>query len=335
MSKYSCSKTDCTVAVTEKCLLSHVPVETCPNVSVVEEDGADQELQQPQTGFPTILLHHGNEIGLQQISELSASRYGHLVGVLGAYGTGKTCLLSALYLLASAGDLRPTRLFAGSITLPGFESRVRLLRKWAGPGLPDKIVDHTRRTDPRLPGFLHLSLERTSPIARLYDLFFTDLPGEWTTDLIQRSDVANRFRFLKRADSVVITIETPRLLAPETRNSQIQSARMLLQRLRDAVGIVRTIPLVFALTRCDISGPTVPTSIYQIVDFARELGFSNASHVSIAAFSNRTDVPSGMGLSTLLDTILPSAVQSYPHVLTELDGPRMFTRFRYAPEARE
>ncbi len=276
MSKYTCSNPDCTVEVTGKCLLSHLPAETCPNASISEAGSPGQRLGEDEQRLllPTTLVHHGNELGVQQASEMFSTRYGHLVGVLGAYGTGKTCLLCSLYLLASYGDLRPTRLFAGSMTLPGFENRLRLLRKWSGPGLPDKIVDHTILSDPRQPSFLHIALKQFDAIR---DLFFTDLPGEWTTDLIQRADVAERFRFLTRADGLIIALQAPKLLAPETRNSQVQSTRMLLQRLYYNVGIASSIPVILAVTRCDITGPTVPPAIYQILEFARELGFSNIS----------------------------------------------------------
>jgi hypothetical protein len=334
MSKYSCQKTDCTVAVTGKCLLSHVPVETCPHVAIDAIDSAKEQAESSTTAFPTELVYHGNELGLQQVSDSLAVRYGHVIGVLGAYGTGKTCLLCSLYLLASCGDLRPTRLFAGSMTLPGYESRLRLLRKWSGPGLPENIVDHTFRADPRQPGFLHLALMETSPRQRLRDLFFTDLPGEWTTDLIKRADVAERFRFLNRADGLVITLEAPQLEARETRNSQIQSARILLQRLHESVEIALTIPIVFAITRCDLSGPTVPPAVYPIVEFARELGFSNVSHMPVAAFSNRPDVPSGMGIAELIDALIANPIRSEYESIPAPDGARMFARFRYAIEGR-
>jgi hypothetical protein len=328
MSTYSCPRADCTVAVTGKCLLSHVPVETCPHVRVDALDVPIQEPEQQRETFPAGLVYHGNELGLQQASELFAARYGHLIGVLGAYDTGKTCLLCSLYLLASCGDLRPSRMFAGSMTLPGFENRLRLLRKWVGPGLPEQLVDHTLAADPRQPGLLHIALKGTAPTPALHDLFFTDLPGEWTTDLIKRADVAERFRFLKRADGLVITLHAPRLLAPETKNSQIQSARILLQRLRDSVGVAQTIPIVLAITRCDLAGPTVPPAVYPIVEFARDLGFINVSHMPIAAFSDRAEVPSGMGVASLLDALLSNTAPTTTQSSCEPYGSRIFERFR-------
>jgi len=325
VSKYACSNTDCTVAVTDKCLLSHVPIETCPNVQL----GVIAESEPPPgKNADVTTVFHGNELGFQQASVLLAARYGHLIGVLGAYGTGKTCLLSSMYLLASCGELRPTFLFAGSATLPGFEGRLRLLRKWSGTGLPDQIMDHTVMADPRQPGLLHLGLLQTKPVRVLRNFFFTDLPGEWTTDLIKHIDAAERLRFLRRADALVIALPAPLLLAVESRNSQVQLGRMLLQRLREAVGIDRGLPVIFAITRCDQTGPEVPPAVYKVVEAARDLGFPNVSHLPVAAFSDRRDVPSGLGVASLLETLVQGVPQDFPQPSRVRRGSRMFARYQ-------
>jgi len=332
VSKYECSNADCTVAVTEKCVLSHVPIEACPNVRVVGAKTTEDKLSQTSPALPTTTVHHGNELGWQQTSALLAAQYGHLVGVLGATGTGKTCLLSSLYLLASCGDLRPSFLFAGSTTLPGFESRLRLLRKWSGSHLPEQIVDHTILSDDRQPGLLHLALLQTTPIRIRRELLFTDLPGEWTTDLVKRADKAERLRFLRRADALLITLPAPHLI--ESRNSQILFGRMLLQRLRDEVGVDLTSPVVLTITRCDKTGATVPPATYQLVEAAHQLGFLNVSHLPVAAFSGRSDVPSGTGLASLLDTLFQARAQPLPEAVSALDDSRMFARYRFPQDAR-
>lgn len=333
MGKYSCSVPDCTVAITEKCLLSHVPVESCPNVRTA---GTTEDTRtQPSSARATVTVYPGNELGLQQATALMSARYCSLVGVLGAFGTGKTCLLSSLYLLASRGDLRPSFLFAGSVTLPGFESRLRLLRNWVGNQLPEQIVDHTILTDPRQPGLLHLAVTQTTPVRSLHDIFFTDLPGEWTTDLIKRAETAERLRFLRRADAILITLPAPLLLAPGSRNSQIQSGRMLLQRLRDSIGIDLDLPLVLAITRCDETGPTIPPAIYQLVEAGRQLGFLHISHLPVAAFSDRPGVPSGLGVASVLETLLQDGSKSTYSDPPLALGTRMFARYRFAPEIQE
>jgi hypothetical protein len=328
VSKYSCSNSDCTVAVTDKCLLSHVPIESCPNVEKAVPTG--ETAPDKSATVATTTVYAGNELGVQQAAELMATRYGTLVGVLGAFGTGKTCLLSSLYLLASCGDLRPSFQFAGSATLPGFESRLRLLRKWVGNRLPEQIVDHTFLADPRQPGLLHLALIKTTPVRSVYDLLFTDLPGEWTTDLIKRAEAAKRLLFLRRADALVITFPGPLLVAPGSRNSQILSARVLLQRLRDSIGLDLDIPVVLAITRSDETGPTVPPAIYEIVETARQFGFLNVSHVPIAAFSDRPDIPSGLGVASLLEMLLQNGGKFINSTLPIASDGRMFARYQTA-----
>lgn len=329
MTDFTCSKADCPVGVTRKCLLLHTPPESCPHISVSEAP-APPAASEPETA--TTALFHGNELGLQHASDtILSTRYGHLVGVLGETGSGKTCLISALYLLASCGDLRPRFLFAGSSTLPGFESRLRLLRQWTGAQLPEHLVDHTRLADPRQPGLLHLRLLQSE--GGLRDLLFTDLPGEWTKDLIAKASAADRFTFLRRADSIVLTFLATKLSGRSSRHAEVQAGRMILQRLRDSVGIDPELPIVFAITRCDETGLVTPPAVYELVGAAQQLGFLNASHLAIAAFSDRDNVPSGTGLGALVSALLippppPTSVE-----VTHERGDRMFTRFRFKGEA--
>ena len=337
MSKYSCSNSDCTVAITGTCLLSHQPVDTCPNIkSAASAQTQNQSSESPAIVAPLqqmVAVFPGTELGLQQTASIMGSHYGHLIGVLGATGTGKTCLLSSLYLLASVGDLRPRFLFCGSATLPGFENRVRLLRKWNSTHLPEQIVDHTTLIDPRQPGLLNLCLLQTTPLPQVRDFFFTDLPGEWTTDLIKRSQAADRLAFLRRADALLITLPADALLAPETRHSQVQSGRLLLQRLRD-MKIDRTIPLILTITRCDKTGPVVPPAIYELIEFGRQVGFENISYLPVAAFSDRPDVPSGLGLGELLDSILQTApARDLPSHPIADGNARFFLRYSFASES--
>jgi len=283
----------------------------------------------PKVELKTRTLSVGNELGTHQLSTLMAQRYGTVVGVLGETGTGKTCLLSALYLLASIGELRASLTFGGSSTLVGFEQRLRLLRAWEGAGLPDQIVEHTVLADPRRPGFVHLAFVDANP-AKTYDLFFSDLPGEWTTDLIKRASTATRFSFLRRADVVLIAVQASSLLRPEKRHNELQNCRILLQRLSGAVGVDRQIPIVFAITRCDLTGPSLPPAAYELAAASQEFGFANTAIVPVAAFSEREDVPSGFGLGDLMAAILGAPREDAavrPDDVVVREG-RMFARFR-------
>jgi hypothetical protein len=333
MSLGRCSLAECTLAVTGVCVLSHSPPSACPNfandANNEAELGGVSGTKTQQSELKSRTLSVGNELGTHELSTLMARRYGTVIGVLGETGTGKTCLLSALYLLASIGELRAGLAFGGSSTLVGFEQRLRLLRGWEGVGLPDQLVEHTILADPRRPGFVHLAFVDTSS-AKTHDLFFSDLPGEWTTDLIKRASTANRFSFLRRVDVILIAVQAPSLLRDEQRHNEVQSARILLQRLRNAIGVDQRIPLVFAITRCDLVGQALPSAAYEIVAAAQDFGFANTSIVPVAAFSAREDVPSGFGLGDLMEAILgPSPVKRA--IQSEIESQshsRMFARFR-------
>jgi hypothetical protein len=325
---FKCSNEDCPVAVTGKCVLSHDPVESCEN-AVVEQVVSKGSITQITAAGAQATVYHGQEMGWQQASGLFAARYGHLIGVLGESGTGKTCLLAAMYLLASCGDLRPKYEFAGSLTLPGFENRLRNLRQWSGSSLPHQIVDHTRLSDSRQAGLLHLAFRQPGRDLDPNDLIFTDLPGEMTTDAANLADKARELGFLRRADGLIVAISAPDLFADGSKNSKVQFARMLLHRLRNIIKVDMDLPITFAFTRCHETGRQIPKAAYQIMAAAQEIGFTDVSFLMIASFSDKEGVPSGMGVSDLLDRLLQRRTQSQPMPIRRIStDDRMISRYQ-------
>ena len=207
--RYVCSKQDCTIAATGKCLELHEPTE-CPNATpaaAATSSGKPSPLgPTPARKFPP-----ATELGLKDALAVTQGGYAHLIAILGATDAGKTCMLNALYLLASHAGLAPRFRFSGSLTLAGFELRTRRLRKWENGQLPEQLAEHTTHADPRNPGLLHLSLSDDWHGSRRIELLLTDLPGEWTTGLIKQSQTSERFEFLQRADGLVIAVDGPRL----------------------------------------------------------------------------------------------------------------------------
>lgn len=323
-----CTLAECTVAHTGKCLKSHSPVETCPNLSSEQGVSPSVVATQAPSLATTRTVYPGHELGIDQAEAIMSARYSHLIGVLGEVGTGKTCMLCSLYLLASCGQLAPQHRFAGSHTLPGYESRLRDYRKWPGPLLPDRITPHTELAHPRTPGFLHLALTASPEAPHVYDLLFTDLPGEWTSDLIKSARWAERLLFLRRADGLVLTFRANQIADKDTRHSQIQSARILLQRLRDSVGLVRDVPVVIGVTRCDLSGGTLPAAAYEIAATAQNLGFGNVATIAIASFSADPKVPSGLGLGDVLRALLTTSTQSLS-LTSRTRGVRQFDIYQH------
>lgn len=342
MTKVSCKNEDCTVTQTGICLQGHKKLSECPDFERVEEsvspeviDSKSDEMELSETTAKPIMrrFHSGNELDIEDVTDIMRGHYTHLIGILGAYNAGKTCFLSSLYLMASCGELQPDYLFAGSFTLPGFEIRARRLRKWSSGTLPEKLTDHTYLQDPNIPAFMHLALQEKGVRGRRHELLLTDLPGEWSTSLVDRAETASRFEFLKRADGIIFVIEGPLLALSESRNAEIFRAKLLLKRLIYNVQVDKHVPLVILISKCDILNMKAPDGVSQIKDEAMELGF-NATVILAASFSSVPDkIPSGTGVLKAFETIL-----NYNWPKTELplmpsdkiSTSRSFGRFRLA-----
>lgn len=322
MATISCTRENCTIVETGICLESHQnPSSECPYyrpspveqgqplLSVVEPP-ATTELDPWLHGGRA--FHQGLELGVEDARALMYGRYVHLIGILGATNVGKTCFISSLYLLASTGALRPRYHFGQSLTLQGFEDRARLMRRWNFGGVaPEVLTEHTRLQDPRNPAFMHLALRENHGNGRKIDLLLSDLPGEWTTDLVRRASTVDRFRFLQRADGIVVMLEGPLLVSDSERHLEHHRATILLERLRADVHVSTTIPIVLVITKSDALGMQLPPLAYKINEHARNLGFQ--SHVlPLAAFSRNSDVPSGTGMHQILEALLPSSTTPSP-----------------------
>jgi len=334
--RLSCSKEDCTVAATGTCLLLNKPAETCPNAIVLDKneqgsvvDPRDALQEAPQNEEIGRTFFSGFELGTSDAAEIMRAHYGTVIAMLGQYDTGKTCFLASLYLMIACRGIGDEFGFAGSLTLNGFEARARRLREWGNGALPKQLVDHTVLADPRRPALVHMGLRERSGDRRRYDLLVTDLPGEWSTDLIKDAGVADRFAFLERADGIVIALDGPMLKGPE-RHAAAQNAKLLISRLADALNVDRTLPFVLMVTKADEIGMEVPSIVGSIKEHAVQAGFV-PKVIPVAAISRTpAQVKSGTGVMDLIEYILRrNAEWSLPEVaFTEVPSARNFARIR-------
>lgn len=341
MAKGSCEKVGCTVAESGICLLSHAtPESQCPHfkAGVTVDETARGPTPAPPTGKVPLIpsasdaarkFHTGLELGTADALEITRSRYAHLIGVLGSYDAGKTCFLLSLYLMASRGVLPANYAFAGSLTLKGFEDRARRIRAWKGGPLPSQLVDHTSLADPRQPGLLHLGMRQRTGDRRRYDLLLTDLPGEWSKNLVDRADTAPRFEFLRRADGIVLVVDGPSLVGPQ-RHSVVERTQLLMERLTASVMIGTSTPIVILLSKCDEIDMNRPALVDDLVRFGSTLGLAPRAVMS-AAFSRKpTVVQNGIGVFDPIEHILnptPQALQSRSRTLPYSESDREFAMF--------
>jgi hypothetical protein len=350
MATGTCTKNDCTVATTEVCLELHDPVTSCPYfkpaaaVSTAEiAERAEEALPLPEelegeTVLPLTAVtkarrrfHPGTELGLDDAAQLMSGGYAHIIGVLGQTDAGKTAFLSCLYLMAVRGWLRPAYSFAGGLTLQGFDDRSRGLRKWDKGRLDERFMQHTRLDDPRKPSYMNISLQEMKNRKRRIELLLTDLPGEWTSQLINRAATATRFEFMKRADGVIYVMDGRLLADSGSKQVEVHKAELLLKRLLQSFLAPPDLPLVLMVSKSDEIGMNVPPAAEQIREAAVSLGFEPKLIMSAAFSRENPEVESGTGIIEAIDFIinyeLPPTADSEDSADWAADG-RLFGKIR-------
>jgi hypothetical protein len=336
----TCENVDCPVATTGKCLLSHPNLSDCPQFrsgaasDVVSEPPLKLAGEAPK---PTTVekqggrrFHLGNELGTEDAVEIMRARYGQVIGVLGSTDAGKTCFLSSLYLMASGGTLPVPFEFAGSLTLQAFEDRARGLRKWKDGILPSQLADHTFLPDPRQPSLLHLAIRESTGDRRRFDLLLTDLPGEWTDKLVLHASYADSFKFLRRADGIILVVDGP-LLSSNGRHVEMQRLRNFTERLANEVKVSVDTSFVILVSKCDEIDMRMPPAANDLAAYVESLGYP-ASTIAAASFSRKPDqVNSGTGVLSAIEAIIsrPNVAEftSHPRTAQEPDA-RTFHNFR-------
>ncbi len=299
--KFACKNPDCTAATTGTCLLGKPTPHECENyfavVAATTEENESQKVDIPREGRT---FHTGSELGTSDMLQVSSGSYAHVIGLIGAHNAGKTCFLLSLYLMASRQCMPKDYLFRRSLTLQGFEDRARKLREWKSGPLPEQLADHTILADDRRPAFLHLGLAKDG---RRTDLFFPDLPGEWTTSLIDQAKTAARWEFLRRADGIIVVLDGIKLIGKD-RFVDVMSAKHLFQRLKESLQIPVDIPLVILLSKADEIRMQEPPVLEEITQFALDLGF-DPKVILCAAFSRNPGVtPNGMGVVDAVEHVI-------------------------------
>lgn len=299
--KFVCKKADCTATTTGICLLGKPTPQECEHyVPVVTGQTEEKGSEKAETLQEGRSFHTGSELGTSDTLQVSSGSYTHVVGLMGPYNAGKTCFLLSLYLMASRQLLPGGYLFKRSLTLQGFEDRARKLREWQGGPLPAELADHTHLADDRRPGFLHLGIARNG---EEIDLLFSDLPGEWTTSLINRAETAKRWEFLKRADGIIVVLDGVELIGSD-RFVRVTSTKHLFGRLKGTLRIPIDIPFVVLVSKADEIRMEKPAVLGEITRSAVELGFA-PKVILCASFSRVPDVvANGLGVVDAVEHII-------------------------------
>jgi hypothetical protein len=210
----------------------------------------------------------------------------------------------SLYLLLAHGRLQGFE-FANSLSIRAFEEISRGARRWNDGQPPEQMTLHTELPDERVAGFLHLRLQESSTDSSI-DFLLPDLPGEWSTSLIDSNRI-DRLGFLKSVDAIWLMLDGQQLANMETRQLSLHRTKVLMQRIATFL-TPEAPPVILVLSRRDLGVPE--RSILETLEKeAVRLGITMAT-MPIASFSDQKPVPPGTGIAELIS-------QSIRHPLAE------------------
>ena len=308
----ACRRPDCTVDQTGICLLNN-DVATCPERTGETLDPASLvDISVPPPLSPPVRnpqFPNSQTLTPERVRELFCGKPTRLIGVLGAPDAGKTAIVVSLYLLLSRSKLAGYR-FSDSSTLLALDEISRGARRWNEGAPPEQMTNHTELSDERTAGFLHLRL-RDTETKEAHDLLIPDLPGEWSTTLID-SNRTDRLDFLKGADVLWITIDGRALLKSESRQVVLHRSGMLMQRVKDLLGL-DVPPVLLVISHLDKGTPSA-TSIDRLKADASRLGL-DVTIIQVSSFSEADAIPPGTGIADLIRASLNSHSSTEPEPL--------------------
>jgi hypothetical protein len=172
---------------------------------------------------------NGYALPASDLSILGGRGSPFVIGLIGPPDSGKTSLLTYIYMwLLKTGRLEDWQ-FAGSWTLGGWESVVRECR-WTGEP-PPTFPPHTSSAG-RRPGFLHIAFR--DPRGRLRDVIFTDAPGEWFTlwsKIPEDSEAVGARWVIEHSDALLLLIDSAALADAERLPQARRATRDLIERI--------------------------------------------------------------------------------------------------------
>lgn len=235
---------------------------------------------------------------------LAARRRQTVFVLAGGVACGKTSAYAALYERLGRGPFAG-RLFAGSLTIPGFEERCHYWRE--SSNLPTPSMRHTQGAD--LP-WLHVRLRDIALENEAQDLLLGDFDGEFFEALINNEQQPADLPFLRRADHVGVVLNGAKLADPATRQSQCNDAENLITQLfKDpqhappaAMLVVTMIDLIEEIEdRSDRA--RIETMISQVHRCISAAASGEVPIVRLAVRSASDRFPLGHGLEDLLEIL--------------------------------
>jgi KaiC/GvpD/RAD55 family RecA-like ATPase len=221
--------------------------------NVVERsDNVTTELEyiEENAGENTVVLPAGRELTAEDTYPLSATEKTRFFVVVGATGSGKTTLVTAIYHAFLAGRFKERYLFAGSKTLAAFEKRAYSIRTISNRG----NVDMQRTARGSIDSILHLRLKVCST-GDIENLLFSDFSGEDYGSVSANVIAAKEdFQIVKSASHIVVLLDGDKM-KPRKRMAELYNAMNMLKTFVDGGIIQKNAKIIIAISKYDLLDP--------------------------------------------------------------------------------
>ncbi|WP_133645219.1 TRAFAC clade GTPase domain-containing protein [Paraburkholderia flava] len=241
-----CANRQCRVAGDGKCLEGYEELSRCPyygrELGAEAGDASSHEEHQENT-FDGIRLQDASALQTPRANRVLTILPSRMIGVIGAYDSGKTSVIAGLYDLFQNGPVSGA-LFAGSSTLHGLElichdARVASNRDEA----------HSERTKRGEVQFYHVDVRQDG---ELRSLLIADRSGEEYEEVADLASNASAMFELRRADVITILVDGRRLASPVERADTMGAIPLILQGMVENGAFARKPNIAIVLTKDDV-----------------------------------------------------------------------------------
>lgn len=241
-----CSNRLCRLAQDGKCLEGYEDLEKCPNYGREPEDDEDDGAvgeERVEESFDGIRLADALPLATGRASRLLAILPSRMLGIIGAYDSGKTSLIAGLYDLFQMGPVSGVR-FAGSSTLHGLELICHDARVAS-----DRDEAHSERTKRGEVRFYHIDVRNDE---ELTTLLIADRSGEEYEEVADLAVNASAMFELRRADVITILVDGRRLASAADRADTMGAIPLIIQGMVENGAFMRKPSLAIVLTKADL-----------------------------------------------------------------------------------
>ena len=276
-----CIQTDCMPDVTG-CMYGYQAgsLDKCPFYK--PDQGQEQKAKSAsQQETAQLIPWAGVSLGERDIADLAASRSLSLFGVIGVQNSGKTTLLTLLYCLIRQGHKIGKYRFAGSLTLPAWETLAYYMTWKTGNHIT--FPPHTPGSGGRVPGLLHLTLMNES--GKVRDILITDAKGEWFKEWAVNvaAEAAQSPNWIHNHSMAFVLVADSEELAGTERGTARDDLKDLFNRL---INNINERPIALAWTKSDIAiRPAMRENIMEHL----QIGNEAIPDFNVSAYKDKKD----------------------------------------------